>query len=104
MEELRKVEELQGNTYSSYEILGMVKHARIEIERLRAEIEGAEDFIPRKFAGLREQNERLREALNEIRGCKDWYTATKIACDALEQKGPAGEKGQVGWMGGEWDR
>jgi hypothetical protein len=47
-----------------------LKRAIAEIKRMRAEIEGAEDFIPRKFAGLREQNKRLREALNEIRGCK----------------------------------
>ncbi len=63
VEELHKVGELQGDTYSSYEILGIVKQVHAEIEQLRAEIEQAEDFIPRKFAGLREQNERLRAAL-----------------------------------------
>jgi hypothetical protein len=52
------IRELEGPQQLRFDL----KRAVAEIKQLRAEIEGAEDFIPRKFAGLREQNERLRAA------------------------------------------
>jgi hypothetical protein len=36
LEELRKVHELRGDTYSSYEVIGVIGRAADEIDRLRA--------------------------------------------------------------------
>jgi hypothetical protein len=41
------------------------------------------DTLAEMLVAERRDNARLRAALNEIRGCPDWYTATKIACAAL---------------------
>jgi len=41
LDELREVKRLRGNSYSSYEVIGMVGRAVDEIERLRALLDAA---------------------------------------------------------------
>ena len=67
-----------------------------------------------EMARLRAENERLRAALYDIieldhhnHGPETRATALARAAIVHEQKmpkGPAGDAGQVGWMGGEHDR
>ena len=59
LEELRKAQRLRGDTYSSYEVVGLVGQAADEIERLRE--------------ALRDTRKRLRGA--GMLGSDEWEGA-----------------------------
>ncbi len=64
MDDLRKVEELQGDTYSSYEILAMVKHAADEIEHLREKVE----ILEAEIRVMRKLPATIDEIISQVGG------------------------------------
>jgi hypothetical protein len=67
LDDLRAVQKLQGDTFSSAEVLGMVARAASEIERLRSQP------LFMWNAELCEQNRVMREALREIEELADGH-------------------------------
>ncbi len=84
LEELRKVQRLGGDTYSSHEVLGMIGRAADEIERLRAE---RDQCWGMGWESRNDEIERQRAALDEIANKALTITTMRIvARAALEPK------------------
>lgn len=86
VERLRHIEKWRGDTYSSYEVMGILGEAALEIERLRADRGRGHELLSWILEERDTEIERLRNELNAVHKLlTKWSNANEEALHEIER-------------------